>query len=83
MKALRRFFDMREFAKEKWPKQGPGQVEGNSKCQPFVRATMLTSAQEEFFQIRQEHLAIGACHLKGQKETPQARGRRNGGGGSK
>jgi hypothetical protein len=29
--ALRRFFDMREFAKEKWPKRGPGQVKGNSK----------------------------------------------------
>jgi hypothetical protein len=46
-------------SKEKWPKQGPGQVEGNSKCQRIVCATVLTSAQEEFFQIRQEHLAIG------------------------
>jgi len=27
-----------------------------------------------FFQIRQEHLAIGACHLKEQKETPLAGG---------
>ena len=32
-----------------------------------------------FFQIRQEHLAIGACHLKEQKETPLAGAAQRGG----